>query len=72
MPVDHRSPELEAKLHALYPADELAYRYVCRETPPHCLRDPDWQARIADLKLRGSTSTRSRGPSPWRWNCARR
>jgi hypothetical protein len=50
MPVDPRSPELEAKLCALDAADELACRYLYRENSKHCRRDPAWSARIAELE----------------------
>jgi hypothetical protein len=48
---DPRTPELEMQLRVLDdPADELACRWVYRELSPHCRRDPDWQARIAELQ----------------------
>jgi hypothetical protein len=47
---DPRSPELEARLRALDPADELAYRYVYRENSSYCRRDPAWSERIAELQ----------------------
>jgi hypothetical protein len=48
--VDPRGPDLEAKLRALRPADELAYRYRYRENSSHCRRDPAWSERIATLE----------------------
>jgi hypothetical protein len=37
------------------PSDELGYRWVYRETSPHCRRDPDFQARILELQGRLDT-----------------
>jgi hypothetical protein len=48
--VDPRGPDLEAKLWALHPADELAYRYLYRENSSCCRRDPAWSERIATLE----------------------
>jgi hypothetical protein len=47
---DPRTSEVEAKLRALAPIDELAYRYLLRDHSPHCRRDAAWKARIAFLE----------------------
>jgi hypothetical protein len=47
---DLRSNELEGRLRQLHPADELGYRFLYRESSPHCRRDPAWSARIAELQ----------------------
>jgi hypothetical protein len=48
---DPRTRELGVQLRVLGdPADELACRWLYRELSAHCRRDPDWQARIAELQ----------------------
>ena len=47
---DPRTPILEAQLRGLHPSDELAYRWAYADHSAHCRRDPDWQARIEELK----------------------
>jgi hypothetical protein len=46
---DPRSPELEAELTALDPADELADCFAYCERCRHCRNDPVWRARIDEL-----------------------
>jgi hypothetical protein len=59
-PPDPRTSEVEAKLCALAPVDELAYRYLLRDHSPHCKRDPVWKARIAKLEERLDADNRAR------------
>ena len=47
---DPRSPELNAMLRRLAPAEELAFRYAfCRENP-YCRKDRSWWRRIHELE----------------------
>jgi hypothetical protein len=47
---DPQSAELETQLRVRDPAAALAYTWAYADHSAHCRRDPDWRARIEELK----------------------